>query len=286
MKFKLIMGCLATLGLSLAGTAHAQDNAEHEAIAERLKPVGQLCMQGQDCGSASAPAASSGGGGGEISGSGIYGNVCAACHDSGAAGAPVRGEEDQWTARIDQGIETLYEHAITGIGAMPPKGGNPSLSDDEVKAAVNHLVDPLMEDLPEIGGGGEGEATQAEAESNGDAAEAETAAAASGESDAEATTQQGDAAQEGEAASEGASNLDGESLYAGAGCAACHSSGAAGAPIVGNADDWAPRIEKGKEELYSSAINGIGAMPPKGGNTSLSDDEVKAIVDHMVEQSQ
>jgi cytochrome c5 len=70
-----------------------------------------------------------------------------------------------------------------------------------------------------------------------------------------------------------------------ASCAACHDSGAAGAPVVGNADDWAPRIKQGNETLYEHAIKGFNGMPPKGGNMSLSDDQVKAITDYMAEKS-
>jgi cytochrome c5 len=65
----------------------------------------------------------------------------------------------------------------------------------------------------------------------------------------------------------------------------CHNSGVAGAPKLGDKEAWAPRIAKGQESLYSVAIKGEGAMPAKGGNAALSDDEVKAAVDHMVEES-
>jgi cytochrome c5 len=68
-------------------------------------------------------------------------------------------------------------------------------------------------------------------------------------------------------------------------CFACHGTGAAGAPILGNKDAWAARLGKGIDTLYSNAINGINAMPPKGGAVSLSDDQVKAVVDYMVGQS-
>ncbi len=77
-------------------------------------------------------------------------------------------------------------------------------------------------------------------------------------------------------------DLTGADAYAP--CAACHASGAAGAPIVGDAGVWAERIAKGTEALYSNAINGIGAMPAKGG-LSLSDNTVKAAVDYMLDQS-
>ncbi|EPC00799.1 hypothetical protein L861_13490 [Litchfieldella anticariensis FP35 = DSM 16096] len=258
MKFKLIMGCLATLSLAVAGTAHAQEDAEREAIAERLKPVGELCLEGEDCGTAAAPASASADSGGAVDGAGIYNNVCMACHESGAAGAPVRGQADAWASRLDKGIETLYDHAINGFQAMPAKGGNPNLSDDEVKAAVNHLVEPVYDgELPQVGGGGA----------------SEQAAASGGEGEGG----------EGEAAA--ASDIDGEAVY-GRVCMACHDTGAAGAPMLGDAEAWAPRLEKGTETLYDHAINGVGAMPPKGGNPNLSDAETKAAVDHMIEAAE
>ncbi len=68
-------------------------------------------------------------------------------------------------------------------------------------------------------------------------------------------------------------------------CFACHGTGAAGAPIVGNKDAWKPRIATGMDALYNSALHGKNAMPAKGGRTDLSDAEVKAIVDYMVSQS-
>lgn len=68
-------------------------------------------------------------------------------------------------------------------------------------------------------------------------------------------------------------------------CFACHGTGAAGAPILGNKDAWAPRVGKGIDTLYSHAINGFNGMPPKGGAASLSDEQIKAVVDYMVGQS-
>ncbi|SCX38444.1 cytochrome c5 family protein [Nitrosospira sp. Nsp1] len=70
-----------------------------------------------------------------------------------------------------------------------------------------------------------------------------------------------------------------------ASCAACHTTGAAGAPKLGDNSAWGPRIKAGDEALYNSALKGKNAMPPKGGNASLSDADVKAVVDYMVSQS-
>ncbi len=65
-------------------------------------------------------------------------------------------------------------------------------------------------------------------------------------------------------------------------CMACHATGAANAPKLGDKAAWAPRIKTGAEALYASALKGKGAMPPKGGNAGLADADVKAAVDFLV----
>jgi cytochrome c oxidase subunit 2 len=64
-------------------------------------------------------------------------------------------------------------------------------------------------------------------------------------------------------------------------CTACHGTGAAGAPKLGDKAAWKPRLAQGMNTLYASALKGKGAMPPKGGNAALPDDAVKAAVDYM-----
>lgn len=72
-------------------------------------------------------------------------------------------------------------------------------------------------------------------------------------------------------------------------CALCHSAGVAGAPKPGDKADWGPRIAQGKETLYKHALEGFtgskGAMPARGGNSALSDTDVKAAVDYMADKS-
>jgi cytochrome c5 len=68
-------------------------------------------------------------------------------------------------------------------------------------------------------------------------------------------------------------------------CMSCHTSGAAGAPVIGNNSQWSDRLSKGKDTLYASAINGIGIMPAKGGVSSLSDNEIKSAVDYILSES-
>lgn len=70
----------------------------------------------------------------------VYNSVCAACHATGAAGAPKTGDKGAWGPRIAQGKEALYKSALGGKNAMPAKGGAADLSDAELKAAVDHLV--------------------------------------------------------------------------------------------------------------------------------------------------
>ena len=74
-----------------------------------------------------------------------------------------------------------------------------------------------------------------------------------------------------------------DQLYQGA-CLACHSTGAAGAPKIGDAAAWQDRLGKGLDALISSAINGIGAMPPRGGS-QLSDDQIRATVEYILAES-
>ncbi len=69
-------------------------------------------------------------------------------------------------------------------------------------------------------------------------------------------------------------------------CMACHATGAAGAPKVGTAADWAARIDQGMDTLVSNAINGIAAMPPRGLCADCTDDELRAVVELMVDRSQ
>lgn len=81
-----------------------------------------------------------------------------------------------------------------------------------------------------------------------------------------------------------AEDIDGKKIYDGA-CFACHNTGVANSPKLGDKDAWKARIETGTDALYASSINGKGAMPPKGGRADLSDDQIKAAVDYMIEQA-
>ncbi len=83
---------------------------------------------------ASAPA------NGKVDGKKIYAATCAACHGAGIAGAPKFGDKAVWAPRLKAGIDAVYAIALKGKGAMPAKGGNASLADADVKAAVDYMV--------------------------------------------------------------------------------------------------------------------------------------------------
>jgi cytochrome c5 len=101
-----------------------------DAIAARLSPVANEGFTLKD---ASGPKVLQ-------SAEAVYTAVCAACHASGAAGAPKFGDAGGWSARIAQGYDTLLKHAVEGIRAMPAKGGNPDLDDVEVARVVVYLA--------------------------------------------------------------------------------------------------------------------------------------------------
>ncbi len=117
------------------------------AVEERIRPVGQVLLPGDDIPAAAAietapapePVAE------VLTGPQVYNQACLACHGPGIGGAPVLGDVAVWTPRIAQGLDTLVDHAINGftgeLGYMPPKGGRLDLSDDEVIAAVEYMIE-------------------------------------------------------------------------------------------------------------------------------------------------
>jgi cytochrome c5 len=125
-----------------------------DAIAERLKPVGQVNVGpvagdssaadsgAQPAGTAATASAEATAGAGTSANAGeqVYNTSCAVCHGAGLAGAPKSGDKAAWKTRIAQGNDALYASAINGKNAMPPKGGAMSTSDADIKAAVDFMV--------------------------------------------------------------------------------------------------------------------------------------------------
>ncbi len=130
-----LIKALVILGMGASFAASVSAMSE-DAIRERVKPVGEVCVEGMTCGAA-APAVAAA----ERSGEQVYQAACIGCHGTGAAGAPKIGDAAAWAPRIDQGMDTLISHAINGIRVMPPRGGCAGCSDDELKSAVEYMVE-------------------------------------------------------------------------------------------------------------------------------------------------
>jgi len=135
--------------LAIDGTR--KSGATAETIAQRIKPVGSVVVDPNAPAPVAAPVvavaapgaaapAAAAGGGDAAKGKSIYDSTCMACHAAGVAGAPKAGDKAAWAPRLKTGKDTLHAAAIKGMGAMPPKGGNASLSDADVKAAVDYLI--------------------------------------------------------------------------------------------------------------------------------------------------
>lgn len=136
---KKILVAQAAALFVLAGTAvHA---AGDDAVAERLKPVGEVCIQGQECAAAgtaaAAPAAGAIAAAGR-SGDEIVAKSCGVCHGTGLLDAPKTGDKEAWAARAELvgGMDGLLAVAIGGKGAMPPMGTCGDCSDEELVNAI------------------------------------------------------------------------------------------------------------------------------------------------------
>lgn len=129
---KMLVAPAAVLAL-WAVTAQATTD---EAIAERLKPVGEVCIMGEECKGVGAVAVAAGG---ARTADDIIAKHCNACHGAGVLGAPKIGDTAAWKARASNGIDGLLAHAISGLNAMPPKGTCADCSDDELREAIQKM---------------------------------------------------------------------------------------------------------------------------------------------------
>jgi cytochrome c5 len=130
---KMLVAPAAVLAL-WAVTAQATTD---EAIAERLKPVGEVCIMGEECKGVGAVAVAAGGA--ARTADDIIAKHCGACHTSGVLGAPKTGDTAAWQARASNGIDGLLANAISGLNSMPPKGTSNDCSDDELRAVIEKM---------------------------------------------------------------------------------------------------------------------------------------------------
>ena len=266
--FTLVSGIIIAIAviyflIKLAGSGSFADvNQSSEAATQtRIQPAGQLALGD------GIPV-------GERKGDQIFNKICIQCHaaDSSVPNAPKIENNGDWAPRIGQGFDTLFQHALNGFNAMPAKGGAADLTDQELKRAITYMANKSGGNFPDPDA-----AAPADQAASGDAAASAPAAGSAPAADAPKADDKG-------AAAPAAGGADGQKVYE-ANCKMCHGGTIPGAPGVGKNDEWAPRIKQGKETLYKHALEGFNAMPAKGGNAGLSDDEVKAAVNYMANQS-
>lgn len=149
------------------------DPAERQLVEERIRPIGQVAIAGEDntglrgpgaviptvdapapvqpvedtSPAAAVPEAAPAVAQRAQNGEAVYKAACTACHGAGIAGAPKTGDAPAWEARLEQGMATMVKHAIEGFqgetGFMPARGGHMNLSDEQVREAVQYMVDQL-----------------------------------------------------------------------------------------------------------------------------------------------
>ena len=257
-------------------TGAGTEELSTQQVAARIAPVAQVNVR-----DANAPRAFK-------TGEQVYQAVCSACHASGTAGAPKFGNSGDWAPRIAQGYDTLWKTALSGKGAMPPRGGTSpdDYSDYEIGLAVAYMANhggANFQDPPKPAPGAanaanaaSGAATAAPASgADANAAQAQSAAAAIA-----AIPQASSAPAAGGGEQSADASQPGKALYQQV-CQACHAAGVLNAPKFGNKADWAPRLKDPMDTIYNYALHGKGAMPPKGGSNA-PDADVKAAVDYMV----
>ena len=256
----LVIGVLYLFAPAPKGTPEAK--VIDPQMVAALKPIGSVAIKVDV---ADVPARS---------GEEIVKGVCAVCHSIGLANAPKLDStaKADWVARLNGDMKALVTSAINGKGGMPPRGGDPSITDEEITASIMHMLSLADVEVAEAG------AAPAEAPAAAVVAAPEPVAAAP----AVAKPSIPDVSVESVVAT-----AEGEKVYQ-ASCMACHANGVANAPILGDKLAWAPRIEQGMSALYTTALIGDSSkatMPVKGGNPSLSDQAVIEAINYMVVKS-
>ena len=281
----------------LLGVASEEDDSDplmRNALVSRIEPAGRVRTSADDLPQGQGTEVAAAGGGAERSGEELVNGVCAGCHQAGAGGAPLLGDEEAWAERREAGLDALVASVIDGKGSMPARGGS-DYSDEEIRRSVQHIALFEEEAAPEeaapeeeaAAAGETGEAASGEAASSDEAMETASGNEASGEAGVAA----GDEAAAGDdsvdlvaliGSGEAPEGMGDEVKSAVDGvCAGCHISGAAGAPKLGDKEAWTPRAEAGLAALTESVTNGKGAMPARGGS-QLADEEIPVAIRYLM----
>ncbi|GAA5218647.1 c-type cytochrome [Corallincola platygyrae] len=129
---------IAGLAGMVLATPLAAKEPTNDEIQSRIKPVGELYIEG-DAPAVAAAAEPAG----PRSGADIYQAACFACHGTGALNAPKKDDANAWAPRLAQGMDVVLKHAIDGFNAMPPRGTCADCSDEDIQAAIDYMVEGI-----------------------------------------------------------------------------------------------------------------------------------------------
>lgn len=136
MEMKRVVAGIAAMAL-MATAAVTMASKRTEAIAERLAPVGEICMAGDECTGGAAVTVAAGE---PRDPAEIYQTKCFSCHNTGVGGAPKVGDQAAWAPRVEKGMDTLFKNAWEGFNAMPPRGICMDCSEEEIRSTVEWMV--------------------------------------------------------------------------------------------------------------------------------------------------
>jgi cytochrome c5 len=132
---KMLQAMMLFVATLVMAQANAATDAQAEKIRDRIKPVAEVCVQGDDCGGPVVAAST-----GPRTGDAVYAASCAGCHSIGVAGAPKKDDTAAWDKRLAKGFDKTLANAISGINAMPAKGLCMDCSDDELTSAIKFMA--------------------------------------------------------------------------------------------------------------------------------------------------
>jgi len=135
-RTKWVIALLVVFLATMACSKKEETRTEEMKQTAPAEQKGTAMEQGKEQTSAGSTAASD-------QGKGVYQNACSSCHETGVSGAPRMGDKTAWDSLIAKGKDQLVQSVINGKGAMPPKAGNPALSEEEIRAAVDYMVDQV-----------------------------------------------------------------------------------------------------------------------------------------------
>jgi cytochrome c5 len=138
----LVAVIISVVAIALVGSDKNLTEFQEKKVLDRIKPLGEVATTAEEARLASPiiEVVKSKSSDGPMTAEQVYNTACMACHTTGAAGSPKIGDIAAWAPRIAQGNDVLFEHATKGFKGMPPRGGSPQLSDENITAAIEYII--------------------------------------------------------------------------------------------------------------------------------------------------